>query len=67
MRDANLDTGPRFVRQWAEKASAEEISDLDPAIARLLPGAGAAKYPPRGAPREGIRGGKPSPMDWFYS
>ena len=33
------------LRQWAEKASAEEISDLDPAIARLLPGAGAAKYP----------------------
>ena len=33
------------LRRWAEGASVEEIADLDPAIARLLPGAGASDYP----------------------
>lgn len=33
------------LRQWAERASMDEIADLDPAIARLLPGANAVDYP----------------------
>ncbi len=33
------------LRQWAEAAQPEEIADLDPAIARLLPGAGTGDYP----------------------
>lgn len=33
------------LRAWARHASAQEIADLDPALARLLPGAGPSSYP----------------------
>ncbi|MCM2560735.1 GTP cyclohydrolase FolE2 [Lutimaribacter sp. EGI FJ00015] len=33
------------LRQWAKVAKPEEIADLDPAIARLLPGGGDGAYP----------------------
>ena len=35
----------RRLRAWAAEASAEEIADLDPALARLLPGQGDQAYP----------------------
>ncbi|SFO85516.1 GTP cyclohydrolase FolE2 [Tranquillimonas alkanivorans] len=35
----------KVLRDWAAKASAEEVAALDPAVARLLPGADAAPYP----------------------
>lgn len=33
------------LRQWAESAQPEEIADLDPAIARLIPGMDPGDYP----------------------
>jgi GTP cyclohydrolase IB len=33
------------LRQWAGKASDDEIAALDPAVTRLAPQAGAADYP----------------------
>ncbi|MRU14459.1 GTP cyclohydrolase I FolE2 [Roseovarius sp. A21] len=33
------------LRNWAKSASPEEVADLDPAVARLLPGQGASNYP----------------------
>ena len=33
------------LRAWARHASAQEIADIDPALARLLPGAGPSSYP----------------------
>jgi len=33
------------LRAWAERATPEEVADLDPAIARLLPARGPANYP----------------------
>ncbi|MFB9150344.1 GTP cyclohydrolase FolE2 [Roseovarius ramblicola] len=33
------------LRQWASSATPEEVADLDPAIARLLPGEEVANYP----------------------
>ena len=33
------------LRHWAARASEAEIADLDPALARLLPGTDAAAYP----------------------
>jgi len=33
------------LRQWAESAQPEEIADLDPAIARLIPGMDSGDYP----------------------
>ncbi|MDQ2093516.1 GTP cyclohydrolase FolE2 [Rhodalgimonas zhirmunskyi] len=33
------------LRQWAETATPEEVADLDPAIARLLPGMAVSNYP----------------------
>ncbi len=35
----------KVLRKWAETASSLEISQLDPAVARLLPGTGAVNYP----------------------
>ncbi|WP_209504259.1 MULTISPECIES: GTP cyclohydrolase FolE2 [unclassified Ruegeria] len=34
------------LRQWAKSASEAEINQLDPAVARLLPGLAAGNYPP---------------------
>ena len=33
------------LRNWAQSASPEEVADLDPAVARLLPGQEASNYP----------------------
>src|SRR6056297_1748803 len=33
------------LRAWAERATPEEVADLDPAIARLLPARGPSNYP----------------------
>ncbi|MGR3519875.1 MAG: GTP cyclohydrolase FolE2, partial [Roseovarius sp.] len=33
------------LRQWALSATPEEVADLDPAIARLLPGDEVTNYP----------------------
>lgn len=35
----------KVLRQWAESATASEISQLDPAIARLVPGLTRVNYP----------------------
>mgnify|MGYP001382110072 CR=1 FL=1 len=35
MRDANLDTGPRFVRQWAEKAQAANLDEYVQALSLI--------------------------------
>ncbi len=34
-RDANLDTGPRFVRQWAQKAQASNLSEYIDALSLI--------------------------------
>ncbi len=34
-----------LLRRWAGDVSAEEVADLDPAVARLLPGARVSTYP----------------------
>jgi GTP cyclohydrolase I len=35
----------KVLRSWAERVSAEEIADLDPSVARLLPAHQASNYP----------------------
>ena len=35
----------RVLRNWAKSASAEEVADLDPAVARLIPGFEVSNYP----------------------
>ena len=35
----------RVLRRWAQTASASEISQLDPAVARLVPGGAVVNYP----------------------
>jgi GTP cyclohydrolase I len=43
-RDAAL-SALHTLRQWAGSVSPEEVADLDPAIARLLPGGEVSNYP----------------------
>src|SRR5919112_1429137 len=33
------------LRRWAQRATPEEVADLDPAVARLLPGREVSNYP----------------------
>ncbi len=39
------ETALAALRQWAQAATPQEVADLDPAIARLLPGGAVSNYP----------------------
>ena len=42
---AEAEAALALLRRWAEGVTPEEVADLDPAVARLLPGAGLANTP----------------------
>ncbi|MEO3416426.1 GTP cyclohydrolase FolE2 [Roseovarius sp. CAU 1744] len=42
----DADQALAVLRAWARAATPEEVADLDPAVARLLPGHEVANYPP---------------------